>query len=594
VREAINRVRGVAAPGGDGLAGGARVLPAGEAALLVDVGSQEAAHRLRQRVLAGGLQGVVEVIVGAQTVLVEVDPDQVDLAQLGERLAGWAGDVLWPRTEATVGPSAARPVPAGPSASAYPEAGCEGHLPAVEIPVVYDGPDLEAVAQEVGMAPEEVAARHASGEYTVGFMGFSPGFGYLDGLDESLWVPRLASPRQRVPAGSVAMAGRHTAVYPQATPGGWRLLGRTDRCLFDPATSPPTPLAPGRRVRFVRVYELAGGLGESQPAEAAGRGSEQAAGRGLRVLQPGSLTTVQDLGRFGWAHLGVPQAGAADPGALALANRLVGNSPEMAGLEITLKGPDLQATAELEVALAGAGVPAAVDGRPVAMGQPFSVLAGQILSIGMAKEGLRSYLAVAGGLDVAPVLGSRSTDTLAGLGPPVVAPGTWLPVGEGSVPGGAGGSPGSGTAGSSGGGRGPLGLTGSSGRRWERQGAGSQGEAGVWPGPRRDWFGDEGWEVLVSSSWTVTPHSDRTGARLSGPRIERAPGLVGEELPPEGMVLGAIQVPPSGQPVVLLANHPATGGYPVIAVIALADLPTLAQARPGDHVTFTEAGRLPV
>jgi len=547
--------------------------------------------------VAESLPGVVEVVVGARTVLVEVEPDRVDLAHLGGRLATWASEVLPPKPagDEVPLPGGSRSAPAGP--------GDEAGLPAVEIPVVYDGPDLHSVAEEVGLVPEEVAARHVSGEYTVGFMGFSPGFGYLDGLDKSLWVARLATPRPRVPAGSVAVAGRHTAVYPQATPGGWRILGRTDRCLFDPTTSPPTPLAPGRRVRFVAVDELAGGGGESQVAGARPPGSDGAGrlevqgARGLRVLQPGSLTTVQDLGRFGWAYLGVPRAGAADPGALALANRIVGNPPGAAALEITLRGPDLEATADLELALAGAPVAATVQGRPVAMGQPIGVRAGEVVSIGMAREGLRCYLAVAGGLEVEPVLGSRSTDTLAGLGPPVVARGSWLPVGEvgGSAPG--GGLPGwrgpdaaRGPAGSGG----SAGLAGWPGGTLEGRGPTRRGTVGVWPGPRREWFGDQGWEVLVSSSWTVTPQSDRTGARLAGSSIERVPALRGEELPPEGMVLGAIQVPPSGQPVVLLANHPATGGYPVIAVVALADLAVLAQARPGDHIAFTEAGEPPV
>ena len=281
-------------------------------------------------------------------------------------------------------------------------------------------------------------------------------------------------------------------------------------------------------------------------------------GGAIVVHTPGLLTTVQDLGRPGLAHLGVPTAGAADRRAFGLANRLVGNWRGAAALEITLTGPELELEAGGWVALTGGRVEAEAGGRALPMDMAVRVEPGQVVRVGTVSSGLRAYLAVRGGIDVPAVLGSRSTDTLAGVGPPRLEEGTRLPVGDQT-----GGDP-------------------------YRQVAPTPA---VDPepvlrtvrGPRDDLFTDDALRTLIGVAWTVSSDSDRTGARLDGPELKRRHRT---ELASEGMVEGSLQVPPDGHPILFLANHPTTGGYPVIAVVAGPDLPLAAQARPGTRLRF--------
>ena len=288
--------------------------------------------------------------------------------------------------------------------------------------------------------------------------------------------------------------------------------------------------------------------------------------RTLTVLDPGPCTTVQDRGRPGWAHLGVPRSGALDAAAAALANRLVGNREGAAVLETTLGGVSVRAGAAMTVAVTGAEAPVLVAGRQRAFGEPLTLRTGDLLTVGPARWVVRSYLAVAGGVAVPEVLGSRSTDTLSGTGPGVLCAGDVLPVGE---PAGA-----------------PAALDVAAVRR-----PAAPLCLRVHVGPRQDWFADEAASTLFSSTYTVSEQSNRVGLRLRGPRLAPAEhrlspdrGII--ELPSEGMVLGAVQVPASGEPVVFLNDHPTTGGYPVLAVVSAADLGGCAQLRPGDRVRF--------
>ena len=278
----------------------------------------------------------------------------------------------------------------------------------------------------------------------------------------------------------------------------------------------------------------------------------------LRVRGAGTLTTVQDLGRPGWAHLGVPRAGALDGPAAALANRIVGSDPRAAVLEVTLGGLTLTSTASTWVAVTGAPAPLVVDGEARGQARAEWLPAGAVLELGTPSTGVRSYLAVAGGVDVESVLGSRSTDTLAWVGPARVTDGTELPVGT------------------------PT----SAPAPHDTPRPPASGPLRVVPGPRDDWFADDAWDLLLGTSWVVDDDSNRIGLRLTGPRLERARA---GELPSEGMVLGAVQVPPSGQPLVFLADHPPTGGYPVIGVVDPEDVWRCAQVRPGEHVRFRRA-----
>ena len=208
--------------------------------------------------------------------------------------------------------------------------------------MVYDGPDLDEVAGLTGLSREQVIERHAATEYLVGWLGFSPGFGYLTGLDPELHVPRRDSPRTSVPAGSVAIAGPLAAVYPSASPGGWRLLGRTAAQLWDARREPPAVLAPGQRVRFRPVDELGDPGDLFPPGTRTSDEPEPATERFIEVVRPGPFAIVADLGRPGYGHLGVPRSGAADPDSLRLANRLVGNPEDAAVVELTLGGATLR------------------------------------------------------------------------------------------------------------------------------------------------------------------------------------------------------------------------------------------------------------
>jgi biotin-dependent carboxylase-like uncharacterized protein len=273
----------------------------------------------------------------------------------------------------------------------------------------------------------------------------------------------------------------------------------------------------------------------------------------ITVLRAGPLTTVQDLGRPGFAHLGVPRSGALDQPALRRANALVGNDPSAAALETTLMGCRLRFDAPGTIAVTGATCTVKIDGRP-AVG-PVDVPAGAVVEIGRAVAGVRSYVAVAGGIDVEPVLGSRSTDTLSGLGPPRLTDGRTLAVGRRVS-------------------TGPSDVAGPG--VVERPGI----VLGVWVGPRDEWVEVAG---LFEDAYAVSPVSNRVACRLAGTALSRTRA---GELPPEGLVLGGIQVPPDGQPLIFLADHPTTGGYPVVGVVD--DVTPLAQARPGTSVRFRE------
>jgi len=286
--------------------------------------------------------------------------------------------------------------------------------------------------------------------------------------------------------------------------------------------------------------------------------------RELVVEEVGPQALVVDRGRPGWAHIGVPTAGALDGPAHALAQRLVGNDPGAAGLEVLLGGLAVRVTTATTVALTGppGGLrirrPGAPD-RAVASHQPVHLTAGDVAVVPSPTSGLRGYLAVGGGVTVADVLGSRSADTLSGLGPPPLEVGTRLPVGDPtSIP--------------------PVGT-----------GAVATSSVPddvlvtVHLGPRADWIDDAAGR-LRAGTWTVAPTGDRVGVRLEGPALERTDARRGEELRSEGLVAGAVQVPPDGQPVVFLADHPTTGGYPVVGVVDPAELAVFAQLRPGSSV----------
>jgi len=277
----------------------------------------------------------------------------------------------------------------------------------------------------------------------------------------------------------------------------------------------------------------------------------------MTVVEPGALTTVQDDGRIGLARLGIGRSGACDRGSFHLANRLVGNDPGAATLEVTYGGLRLRAERDVVLALTGARCPG------VPHNSVFRLAAGSTLRLVPPVAGLRTYVAVRGGIVVPEVLGSRSTDVMADLGPPVLTAGDRLPVGAAPAR-----FPDVDVA--------PV----------------ADPESGdlvvrVVPGPRDAWLTGDAWDLLLHEGYDVTSESNRVGIRLDGPVLRRA---TDDELPSEGMARGALQVPSSGRPVLFLADHPVTGGYPVAAYVRDDDVDRCAQLCPGQRVFFRLAG----
>ncbi|MGH8816987.1 MAG: 5-oxoprolinase/urea amidolyase family protein [Achromobacter pestifer] len=519
-----------------------RFLPVNTDALLVELDDLEQTLALFDALQTRPIAGVTELVPAARTVLVVFRPDLVTRDALIADIGGRDTSGLVAR---------------------------DGKL--IEIPVHYNGEDLDEVAKLLGITPQEVVRRHVGGTYSVAFTGFAPGFAYLSGGDPSLDVPRRKTPRTRIPAGAVALAGTFSGVYPQASPGGWQILGVTPTAMWDLSRETPALLQPGYRVRFID----AGPAPAAATASMAGGGADHPVARhadhaeaSLEVVASGLQAVFQDLGRPGQARQGVAASGAMDQGALRAANRLVGNAPGEACIEIVYGGFQVRARGACVAAVTGArgeltlrdaaGAHWTVPGH-----QAIALNDGDTLTLGQPEAGIRYYLAVRGGFDVEPVLGSRSTDTLARVGPNPLAAGDHIgivPAGQGAIV----GSPELPAA--------------------DLTAQDAEVTLDVVLGPRTDWCDAQAVALLSSQAWTVTPQSNRVGIRLNGERpLQRANHA---ELPSEGTRKGSIQVPASGQPVLFLADHPLTGGYPVIGSVAPWHLDRAAQIPIGARVRF--------
>jgi KipI family sensor histidine kinase inhibitor len=483
----------------------------------------------------------------------------------------------------------------------------------VEIRVHYDGADLETLADHLDMSPQGLIDWHTSTHWVGGFAGFAPGFTYclpeavanrrrLRKAEQPFQVPRLSSPRTEVPAGAVALAGEFSAVYPRSSPGGWQLIGTTDAVLWDLNRPEPALIRPGDRVSYVPVTEqITVTAAAAAPGPAQRRSHMPAGDAVVDVLSTGPQTLLQDLGRPGRSVLGVPRSGAADVPAFRQANELVGNDDSAAGFEVLFGGLELGVRQISVLAVTGAetslqvATPTAPETsnmalngtgsaqrseagghetervREVPLRAPFLMYPGERLRLGVPQRGIRNYVAFSGGLAADAVLGSVATDLLSGLGPSPVSSGdTFALVGV------------------------PSGFVGIADvARTPLPEMDSPTRLRFVAGPRDEWFagrrGNPGLDALQSLTWTVTEDSNRIGLRLSAG--EDAPSLAiprsqPEELPSEPMVRGAIQVPGSGDPVLFLADHPVTGGYPVIGVVVREDLGLAGQLPPGSEVRF--------
>lgn len=520
------------------------ILPAGELAILIELDSL--AHVMGAQVLLRqrALPGVIEIIAAAKTVFVQCDSPSalrhvmefLDTATVEDRLP--------------------------PSGTVH------------RIKTRYDGADLTDAARLTGLRVEALVAWHSGQRWVAAFGGFAPGFMYLAPADHGIMMPRRDTPRTVVPAGSVAVGGEFSAVYPGPTPGGWQLLGRCADAIWDIRRDPAALIQPGDGVEFVPVRELI----EVAPAEvptkplATSAPSDTRIGTptGFTVLAPGVHTTVQDLGRPGFAHLGVPQSGALDRAALRRANSLVGNPSHAAGLEIVLSGLRLKSSGSHVMAVAGTSPELRISDlagaeRVVPGNAPFLLHDGEILTICAGAHGFRSYLAVRGDIEVPAVLGSRATDVLSALGPPALTAAAFLPVARRR--------------------KGVVGTAESPARPTSEV-----SELHYRLGPRDNWFTPQSLAAFEAQTWEIGPQSNRIGLRLTGTPLSRTPEAEGAELPSEGLAHGALQVPPSGLPVLFLADHPVTGGYPVLGVVRGADLDQAAQLAPGARVRFRRTG----
>jgi len=518
-----------------------RLLPLGDAGLVVQYGGDEISEAANAAVLAlgravasGPPDGVVEVVPTYRSLLIVYDPLRTTATQLRRTVAEIA--------------SRADPADLPPARP-------------IAIPVAYGGapgPDLAAVAQEAGLSEAEVIALHSGQEYRVFMLGFTPGFPYMGTLPPRLRVARLASPRIRVPGRSVAIAGLQTGVYPIESPGGWRLIGRTPLRIYDPSRSNPFLLEAGNRVRFVPIsdaeYERDPGDARASPPPASPRPA-------LLVESGGLLTTVQDLGRGGRRRFGLPQSGAMDSLALRVTNLLIGNGPGAAALELTFPGPRLRAVRPVAIALGGADHAPTVNGRTAGIWTAHRLEAGDVLAFGAPRAGTWGYLALPGGVDVPEVMASRATYLPAGLG------------GHGGRRLEAGDRIGCGRMA-------PASMLRLPERLWPSLGA---CEVRVVLGPQEDYFTEDAVRALVEAPFQVSREFDRAGYRLDGPRLAHRARA---ELLSDGLLPGALQVPSGGQPIVIMPDGPSTGGYPKIGAVVGPDLRRVAQARRGETIRF--------
>ena len=512
----------------------------GDRAFLIGVADAAAARELASG-LTAALADAAEVVCGFATVMVRATDPDAELTSLEGAAEGVRAELARRgRSDDPVDP---------------------GRL--VTVPCRFDGPDLEEVAALAGCRPDDVVALLTAGPLTAAVLGFSPGFAYLEGLPSPLdRVPRRPRPRSVVPAGSVAIANGHAAVYPTASPGGWHLVGRSGFPLFSAQAPPYAALAAGDRVRF--TVAGAGERLEPEPVVAPPWSVPAGARAVFEVVTPGLRAVVQDGGRRGVAAVGVPRAGPADPVSFDLANRLTGNATGVAALELTGGGTRLHCLGGCHAAVVGAAPEVRVDGTPEPAGQLLPLAAGQVLDVGRQHGGCRSYLSVAGGFLGPEWFGSCASDELTRLGPgplaarDVLHAGAWMPpLGDHLV---AGCAPDVDTSS-------PVALR-------------------VVPGPHAELFAADALTRLAGVDFVVQPASNRVGLRLraeaGAATLRSGPG--GGRLDSQGVVTGAVQVPPDGDPIVLLPDHATLGGYAVLAVVASVDHGLLGQCAPGTRV----------
>lgn len=530
----------------------ARYLPAGDLAVMVEFDrdiNPEAnlyVQSMDQALQNSPIRGVLEVLPTIRSLLIYYDPEKLTFdelkAQLEERESQMTRITLPPKK-------------------------------LVRMPCCYGGeygPDLDYVASVNGLTPSEVIRIHSSTRYQVYCFGTAPGSPNMGINPPQIVTPRRPTPRTAMPPGTVAIGGKQCVFYIVEIPGGHWMLGRTPLKLFDPWQPLRRLVELGDSVQFDPIdeqefKEIKAREAESEKKkEATLINSEQKGVPSLEVISPGLLTTVQDVGRYGYLKYGVSPTGAMDEVSLRLANLLVGNSEGEAGLEITLMGPRLRVLNDTAVAVMGGDLNLKVNGQLVGIGQAIPVRKGDTLSFGSPRSGFRAYLALAGGINVPKIMESRSTFLrckFGGMGGRPLQAADILFAGEISSP--------------------PPSarkmnqlniLTGSDKNRPIR----------FVLGPQDDYFTEEAVNLFLNSAYTVSSQSDRSGCRLEGAKITHR-GAV--DIISEGVTHGSIQVLPSGSPLLFFKDR-HIGGYPKLGVVITPDYSRLAQLKPGDTVRF--------
>lgn len=625
-----------------------RFLTAGDAAVVVEFGKtiQEQANRkvgvLAESLVREPVAGVVDMVPSFRSLLVCFDPGQI----ARERLAG----ILFERCKKlSVGMGEERTV--------------------IEIPVCYGarfGADFQTVAACAGISGDELTALHSGRDYRIYMFGFLPGFPYLGGLEETLILPKPERGNGKLSAGSVAVRGEQTGIFPMEAQGGWWVIGATPVAVYDSKRARPILYEAGEYLRFVPVspfeyYDIRRmvELGEykcrvtKNGVETDGRDAGMAQGnkstvmdmaahgiapeksdrpaenkeknekapvhgkstygkstrrqkkaaaepvvpkRGqFEILTPGMLTTVQDYGRIGYQKYGFSVSGVMDRESYAYANALVGNADGAAVLECTMLGPSFAVQEDMVVAVTGADVAPLKNEQPMPMNEAVRLHRGDVVALGAAKCGCRAYLAVSGGIDVPLFLGSRSTHMKSGVGG---YQGRKLLTGDVLFAGNAQQQPGERTremgsqaegepgAGAKGFGQKSLDALREASLAAVAAGAQEVVTLRVIQGPQKEYFTVTGEQVFFSEVYRLTGSCDRTGYRLDGTRVMAVSGV---EIVPDGIAFGAVQISPAGKPIIMLSDRPVAGGYAKFGTVAEADIPKLAQLRPGAAVRFLRA-----
>ena len=447
------------------------------------------------------------------------------------------------------------------------------------IRVCYDpelAPDLLASAEKCNLTVREFINRHKNSKIQVDILGFMPGFSYCSGLDTSLKLPRLESPRISVPAGSVAIAELQTAIYPQPTPGGWNIIGRSPDMLFDPSKSDPSLLRAGEYVEFIEID-----LDEFRKIEAQklnkgaqNKSKEGVANHSIEVISPGLQTTIQSLPRYGFAHVALSAGGPMDQEGARMANALLGNPDDAVGLEITGAGTKLLFHEDIWVAWVGARCMVHASGNSIPGNRPVFIRKGETLIFGTMLQGYRLFLALSGGIDSEFILGGKGSHLSAGIGGNALQKGDVLHFSHAQdiyqKP--------------------FIKKMQDAQIRFPKWSIASPALPGkkleiikVLPSIHLNVLSTDEQDALWKTVWTVSSQSNRMGMRLESDLKISSP-ITG--IASQGIWFGTVQLPPSGQPILMMVEHQTTGGYPRLMEMVSAERSKLAQLRPGDKIQF--------